>query len=476
MKSVSIKKKMMLWYAFVLLVIVALATLTLLITGNKLVRDGAKANITTATDRAVKYVRVINGKLNIEDNIEYYSNGTHIVIYKDDGTQLSGLEMDDFNTKTAFKADTVREIEQDEGTFYVYDRLIENKKVGKIWVRGMAYADLEVISPAISRLVKIFLLALPLLLIMALLGGWLITKRAFAPLKEINDTAKKIYEGNDLSLRIGLSDDPANEKGDEIMQTAAVFDNMLDGIEKHFESEKRFTNDASHELRTPTSVIMTQSEDALKHTDDPKETGEALRTILGQSQKMSELLDKLLMLARADRGVIEMGSELIDLGLLTETSAAYYAQAAEKKNITIDVNVRDSIMMTGDTAFMERAIENLISNAVKYGREGGRVTIDVSLSEAGSDPLGNNDEEKTGKGQLAKILISDDGIGIPQEHLSHIWDRFYRVSGAGDHESMGLGLSLTQWIITEHGGRITVESEEGKGSTFTILLPLDRRQ
>lgn len=462
MKSISIKNKMMLWYAFVLLIIVALAMLALLITGDKLARDGAKTNLMTATDRAVKYVRVINGKLNIDDNIEYYSNGTHIVIYKDNGMQLSGLEMDDFKTKVGFNADTVREIEQDSDNFYVYDRLIENKKVGKIWVRGMTYADLDVISPAIYRLSYIFILALPLLLIMALLGGWVITKRAFAPLKEINDTAKKIYEGNDLSLRIGLSDDPENEKGDEILQTAAVFDHMLDGIERNFEAEKRFTNDASHELRTPTAVIMAQSEYALSRIDDPKETEQALRTILGQSKKMSDLLDKLLMLARADRGAVKLGNELIDLGLLAEVSAAHFDPAAKAKNITIDVDAEENIMMAGDTALMERAVENLISNAIKYSHENGNVRIAVSKGS------GEN-------GGFAEISISDDGIGIPKEHMDHIWDRFYRVSGAGDHESMGLGLSLTKWIITEHGGSITAESAVGKGSTFTITLPLERR-
>ena len=158
MTSLSIKKKMMIWYAFVLIVIVILASAVLLITGNKLVRDNAKANLTVATDRALSNVRIISGKLNIDDDIEYYSNEVYIVIYKEDGMQLSGLEMDGFEEKVAFEADTIREVGNDDSPVYVYDRLIENKKTGKIWVRGMTSADLEEISPGISKILKVFLI------------------------------------------------------------------------------------------------------------------------------------------------------------------------------------------------------------------------------------------------------------------------------------------------------------------------------
>lgn len=469
MRSLSIKKKMMLWYAFVLLVVVGLAALALLITGDKLVRDGAKANLKATTDRALNDVRIVKGKLNIADDIEYFSNGSYIVIYREDGTPLSGLEMNEFKKKVSFKADKVREVNQDSNSFYVYDRLIDNKKVGKIWIRGMTSADLDVISPAISRLTKIFLLALPVILIMALLGGWLITKKAFEPLAEINETAQRIYEGNDLSLRIGLAGSAEDDKhdsnvrsygGDEILQTAATFDHMLDGIEKNFESEKRFTNDASHELRTPTAVIMSQSEYALKHTDDPDETREALETILGQSKKMSSLLDKLLMLARADRGVIKLSSDYIDLGLLLESSAAHLVQAAHERDISVETEVTEDVYMTGDMALMERALENVIGNAIKYGRQHGNVWVECHTGE-------------TLSGKIAVITVRDDGIGMSREHLEHIWDRFYRIESAGDHEGMGLGLSLTKWIVTEHGGTITAESTEGEGSTFTIRIPIN---
>ena len=457
MKSFSIKTRLMFWYAFVMILIVMLSVLMLLITGDRLTRDGAKSNLTVTTDRAIGDIRINEGKLNIDDDMVYYSNGAYVVIYMDDGTPLSGLELEEFPENVKFEEDKIREVDGESKSFYVYDRLIENKKVGKIWVRGMASADIEEISPAIARMIMMFLIALPIMLILALLGGYFASKRAFAPLKEINETAQKIHDGSDLSLRIGI---PQEGKGDEITETARLFDEMLDSVEKNFEAEKRFTDDASHELRTPTAVILTQSEYALGNLDNKAEVEQALRIILGQSHKMTDLLDKLLMLARADNGRVKLSRDLVDLGLVLELSAASHEREAQSKNIDISVNVAREISLIADMALIERAVDNLLSNAIKYGRQDGHVSMMLSEDMAGN----------------AIIDVSDDGIGIPAEDINHIWDRFYRANGAGDHEGMGLGLALTKWIVQAHGGEISAVSEVGKGSTFRITLPIKREE
>ena len=125
--------------------------------------------------------------------------------------------------------------------------------------------------------------------------------------------------------------------------------------------------------------------------------------------------------------------------------------------------------MMGDVSLLERAVENLISNAIKYGKNGGHVAVSLETENAqgtAHGTSGGNDERR------AVIKVADDGIGIQKEHIDHIWERFYRAQGAGDHESMGLGLSLTKWIVSEHDGHISVQSSPGEGSTFTIVLPV----
>lgn len=457
MKSLSIKRKLMLWYAFVMIAIVGLAIAVLLITGDKLSRDSAKANLTVTTDRAVSDVRIIDGKLSIDDDVVYFSNNAYVVVCKNDGTELSGLAPKGFPDNTEFKPDVVRDVKGDNKSFYVYDRLLENKKVGKIWIRGMTSADFDKIAPAIARMRKIFLIALPLMLLLALIGGWYLATRAFAPLKEINSTAKKIHEGKDLSLRIGLDE---GAEGDEIIRTAQVFDSMLDSIEQTFLAEKRFTDDASHELRTPTAVIMAQSEYALANLDKPEEVEHSLETILGQSKKMRTLIDRLLILARADHGRVVLNRQLTDIGLLAEASAAYYQEPAAEKHISITTEAEDNLMMWADEALIERSFENIISNAIRYGKDGGYIHITAKKEPAG-----------------IVITFEDNGVGISEENLDRIWDRFFRESEGRDTKGSGLGLPITKWIIEDaHKGKITVDSKKNEGSVFTIVLPLTEKE
>ncbi len=451
MRKLSVKKKVVLWFAFVLLVVFALTAEVIFVVGDKLARDDARSSLITQTDRTLKDVRIIGGQLSIDEDVVYYSDEVYILIYKDDGTTISGLEMEGFPADVTFVPDRMREIEEGDTSFYVYDRLLENKKVGNIWIRGMTSADLSVISPAIQRMIYIFYIFLPLIFIFALLGGWYITRRAFAPLKELNETAMKINRDRDLSLRVGVA---AEKSGDEIMETARVFDAMLDELEDSFESEKRFTDNASHELRTPTAVIMGKAEYGLEHLDDRREVKDSLATILEQSHKMSDLIDNMLMFARADRNSLVINRDLVDLGLSAEVAAAQLKGEAGDKNITIDVEAEDEVYIYGDVALIERVLGNLISNAVKYGRENGHILITVS------------------KEDQALITVEDDGEGIPEEALPHIWDRFYMSSDNRDNVSLGLGLSLVKLIVELHGGRVDVTSVEGRGTKFKIYLPL----
>ena len=345
MKKLSIKSKVALWYAFSFLLILLLVGALLLAAGDSLILRERKATLRSVTDRALEDVRIIEGKLSIDHDIDYYSDGVYVVLYLDNGTLLSGLEPAGFPEGVAFEADQVRKVKNGRASFYVYDRLIENQKTGKIWVRGMTSAHLGDIAPSAIRILTGFLIALPILFLIAMAGGWLLTRQAFYPLTRLIETAEQIRREGKLDQRIGLGEP---EDSDEIKRTAAIFDEMMDQIERDFEMEKQFTNDASHELRTPISVILAESEYALQNVcnnsvmgSDPlrAEVEESLREIHSQAEQMSSLVSQLLTMARADRNIDQLKKEITDISLLAEEAEVVFTAVYEDEVLSFSVPV-----------------------------------------------------------------------------------------------------------------------------------------
>lgn len=454
MKSLSIKARVAFWYAFSMLIVTALIFALLLIAGSTTAREDARESLIIATDMAVNNVKISKGRVVIDDDFVYYMDHTWIVVSRDDGLILSGLMPEGFPDDVPYEEGSIRQTGKGDNAFLVYDRLIENQKVGKIWVRGMTPIDLAVRDPAFYRIIHLFMVVLPILICLSLAGGLLITRRAFLPLRRINETVATIQEGDDLSKRVS----PDNTApGDEIHDTAVAFDRMLDRIEEIFEKEKQFTNDASHELRTPTAVIRAECEYLMENVDKPEEVMESARVIHAQSMKMSALIDQLLTLARADRFAIKPNLQKTDISLLAEEAAFALAKPASDKGIRIHVDAPEGIYVDVDPYLMSRVLENLVSNGVKYGKEGGNLWITVT-------PFADTD------GKTLKISVKDDGIGIEEKDIDKIWERFYRVESTGRIQGLGLGLPLAKAIVTAHGGTITVESEFGRFTEFTILL------
>ena len=232
---------------------------------------------------------------------------------------------------------------------------------------------------------------------------------------------------------------------------------MLDRLEAAFEREKQFTSDASHELRTPISVILSQADFALANPGDPQETLRALQAIQSQGKKMSALVAQLLELTRADNQTLRLEKEPIDLATLCETVAEELAERADKRGISIECLLQPEVMLEGDQTLLTRMMMNLVSNAISYGKEYGHIWIRLIQKDTG-----------------IRLSIEDDGIGIAPEHINRIFDRFYRVdssrSGAQGGNA-GLGLAMVRWIVQAHDGTIQVESEPGKGSAFLVIFP-----
>lgn len=248
-----------------------------------------------------------------------------------------------------------------------------------------------------------------------------------------------------------------DEGSDEIARLAQAFNAMLDRLEAAFEREKQFTSDASHELRTPISVILSQADFALANPGDPQETLRRFRRFNHRVKKMSALVAQLLELTRADNQTLRLEKEPIDLATLCETVAEELAERADKRGISIECLLQPEVMLEGDQTLLTRMMMNLVSNAISYGKEYGHIWIRLIQKDTG-----------------IRLSIEDDGIGIAPEHINRIFDRFYRVdssrSGA-QGGSAGLGLAMVRWIVQAHDGTIQVESEPGKGSAFLVIFP-----
>jgi heavy metal sensor kinase len=243
---------------------------------------------------------------------------------------------------------------------------------------------------------------------------------------------------------------------DELGHLARAYNLSLARIEASFAQLRRFTADASHELRTPLTAIRAVGEVALQDRRDADHYRDAIGSMLEEVDRLSHLVGSLLVLSRADTGVAlgRQGTALLDL---TRESAALLEILADEKGQRIDVRGDPSARADVDPLILRQALINLIDNAIKYSPRGGSIGIDVRR-----DPDGR-----------CVIEVSDEGPGIPEAHRSQVFERFYRVDKARsrDEGGAGLGLSIALWAVKAHGGEIALSSEEGKGSTFRVVLP-----
>lgn len=450
----SIKTRVTAWYVFFLVLIVCLLFITLGYASNRIIQNDIKSDLRSVVEYSIKDVEIKDGKLTIDRNMVNSKNGISVLVYKENNFIVTGSLPDDIQNNIPFIDQSVRTVDDNGNSFYVYDHLISLPDYPDVWVRGITSANPADYDPAVTYMSKVFLIIFPLLILVAATGGYQITRRAFKPVMQITDTVKSIQAGGDLSKRIGLND--ARRSRDEIYNLAATFDDMLDRLETSFESEKQFSNDASHELRTPLAVIMAQCEYAMKDGRSEDDIQESLEVIYGQTNKMSALISRLLMIARADRGTLTLNYEQIDVSELTTMVALEQEMAAADRDITITHNIEPGILAYVDESMFIRIWTNLIANSIKYGRDHGNVEISLSCDS-----------------QYMTGSVKDDGIGIARENLPKIWNRFYQVdSSRNDSGSAGLGLSIVKWIVEQHGGTISAASTLNEGTDITFKLPL----
>ncbi len=444
MKNISIKVKITMWYLLLMTIMVVMVLAFILAVSSSVMTQTAMSRISSTVRSNLTQVSSSNGKISLGEDFHFYQNGVYTLIYSKNEALLAGQVPVNFTQNEPFENGLTRTVSTEDDNYYVFDLWLPFDWENGVWVRGlMEVPEDELI---IKNLILVVAVAMPAFILFATIGGYWIAKKAFKPLEDIISTADSINEASDLSARIDV---PSGSN--EFTRLAKTFDQMFTRLEQSFEAEKQFTSDASHELRTPISVIKGACEYALKYDETPEERQETISMIHRQAVKMSGLVSQLLSMTRLEQGTEKANFEKINLTELTKSICT--EQAYADRNVYFDA--KNEISAFVDTTLITRLIQNLIDNAVKYGKADGHVWVSITENE-----------------HEIQLSVKDDGMGIPIEEQSKIWQRFYQVdaSRTGDNGT-GLGLSMVQKIAEIHGGYMSLESEPLKGSNFVLHLP-----
>lgn len=447
-KITSIKTRITIWYTTLMFVLIVVVLSLVGGLSYQLSIDSIEKNVVLQVTQVTE--RLSKRQPDVFEIFESKEEFKNVSIYEMNGKYIVGQYNYDV-VNIPFEEGIPRRESIDGKDYIVYDTRTQGPpgKHGGFWIRGVESVSSTTLLGRSA--IVIMLILIPLILLLTALGGYYITKKAFNPVNNIVKTANDISAQKDISKRIEIAPD---SKEDELHHLSVTLNKMLDKIENLIKQEKQFTSDASHELRTPISVILAQGEYLLDIAKDEKER-ELAQTIVDKSKQVSKLVSRLLLLARIDQNRQKFNKEKVDIGVIIDVAVDSMKELAAQKDILLFSNVPEGTIVDADESLLLSAITNLISNGIKYGNESGHVS--VSASKVG---------DKT------EIIVADNGVGISEEHIDKIWTRFYRVDDVRNDEygSSGLGLAMVKSIIELHGGEITVKSSLGRGTEFRIML------
>src|ERR1035437_7574871 len=305
------------------------------------------------------------------------------------------------------------------------------------------HAELAVVRRAIF-------ISLPLILSLAWLGGYALATRSLRRLGGMAEQARRITESN-LETRIEI-----DNAAEELAVLVTSFNELLSRLDQSFDTMRRFVADASHELRTPISVIRGEADVALSQERSPAEYRESLAIVLDESRRLSRLVDDLLNLARADAGHVTLQTHDFYLNELLARLSRSSQGRANTRGLQLECRAGNDLQFTGDEQLLRRLTINLLDNAIRYTPPGGQVTAALETGAAS-----------------VQLRVSDTGIGIAPADAARIFERFYRAGEARNRQDggFGLGLAIVRWIAESHHGTVDCASDLGHGSTFTVTLP-----
>lgn len=313
--------------------------------------------------------------------------------------------------------------------------------------------SLAELSPQL--LVGTIILVAPVVFILSMAVAYFVVGSTFKPVDRLINEVEAITDGRSLHRRL-----PADASNDELARLSLTVNAMLTRLETSFAALRRFTADASHELKTPLTVLRADVERAMHPSTNRGERMVALEEALQETARMSDLVNSLLTLARADEGRFDIYREPIELEPLMREVYETAVILGEDAGLTLSLAALENGIVMGDRTRLRQLLLNLVTNAIKYTPRGGRVELSVTRRA----------------GDEIAIIVRDTGIGIAANDLPHVFDRFWRAdrvrSRASERGGFGLGLAISQWIVQAHGGSITVQSRLGRGSVFTVLLPI----
>ena len=309
--------------------------------------------------------------------------------------------------------------------------------------------SLENMYKTLRRFDLIMAAVFPLGLLLAGGGGWLLARRALRPVDSMTQAVRRI-SGEHLQERL-----PETGTGDELDRLAVTLNAMLVRLDDSFRQVRQFSADASHELQTPLTILKGEIEVALRSTRTPQEYQQVLHSSLEEIDRISRLVGGLLLLARADAGVLRLDLQPVELPQLVTEVVARMRRLAEEKSIKVHFESMAPVLIQADREHLQRLLLNLVDNAIKYTPPGGTITLSLHCDA-----------------DQVRVQVTDTGIGLSQAEQEQIFTRFYRSAEAKSQGGgAGLGLCLTQSIAAAHGGSIEVASTPGQGSTFTVVLP-----
>nr|PZN10032.1 MAG: two-component sensor histidine kinase [Caldicoprobacter oshimai] len=331
---------------------------------------------------------------------------------------------------------------------------IQHEKHGIIGmvIISTSLSRIEQMLAQVKTRVSTYLLITSAVIIMA---SYMISGFITQPIKELTDVIRKMSQGH-LDQRVKV------RGSKELRQLGEAFNIMSEKLENLDRARNEFVSNASHELKTPLSAIKVLTESLIHmDVDDPSIYREFLEDINSEIDRLNAIINDLLTLVKIDTEAEELKQEPVDLVELVHSTLKGLQILAQKKNIRLETFYDDRLIVSGDAVKLRQVVSNIVDNAIKYTPEGGRVTVEVYKGV-----------------ENAVVKVSDTGIGIPAKDLPHIFDRFFRVDKARSRATggTGLGLSIAQKIVLQHGGDIRVVSEEGKGSTFYVELPLKEKK